>query len=407
MDKKYWLWLVMAFGAGNRRIWTLMEEIDTPEEAYNILKSGSLDSRLLEKEVNAIKTTHLKQAESLIEYCEQHKINITCFSDNDYPNSLKTIFNPPCVLFYLGNIAIAEETVSITVVGTRNPSQYSIEVAKRICADLAKIDVTIISGFAVGLDTVAHDTTLDNKGHTVAVLGCGLDVDYPRGRTGFKYAIASTGAVVTEYLPGTKPTPYNFPQRNRILSGLGKGTLVIEAGEGSGCLITAEYAIEQGREVFCIPPANIFDKRYSGAVRLLRDGAVSVYSYLDIVYEYYTVFTHKISMLKNPYESYADTPRNIFDTVKSERKPKKQNLAIDSKAENTEQVIENTSQNSYENLTDSQRKIVAVFGKNEEINVDEISDRSGLSISEILMELTELEIDGVVTALAGKQYRLS
>lgn len=403
MDKKYWLWLVMTFGAGNRRIWTLMEEIDTPEEAYKILKSGSLDEKLLEKEVNAIKTTHLKQAELLIEYCKQHNIGITCFSDEDYPNSLKTICNPPCVLFYLGNIGIAEETVSITVVGTRNPSEYSVEVAKRICADLAKIDVTIISGFAVGLDTVAHDTAIDNNGHTVAVLGCGLDVDYPKGRTGFKYAIASTGAVITEYLPGTKPTPYNFPQRNRILSGLGKGTLVIEAGEGSGCLITAQCAIEQGREVFCIPPANIFDKRYSGAVRLLRDGAVSVYSYLDIVYEYYTVFTHKISMLENPYESYADTPRNIFDTVKPEKKPKKQK--IESKTEKSEQ-IEDTTQD-YENLTDNQKKIVEVFGKEEEINVDEISYRSGLGISEILMELTELEIEGIVTALAGKQYRLS
>lgn len=208
------------------------------------------------------------------------------YDDENYPESLRQIYNPPIVLFYQGQLSVLSDYPALTVVGTRKPSSYSIRTADMLCRCLAKSGMLLVSGFAVGLDSVAHRAALLSGGKTVAVMGCGLDVPYPKPNASAKKYIMRNGLLLSEFLPGTEPSRQNFPMRNRILAGVSGGTLVIQAPIGSGALITAEQAMEQGKPVFCLPPADIFDNQYAGVVKYLREGAIPVFAPEDILQEY-------------------------------------------------------------------------------------------------------------------------
>lgn len=398
---KYWLWLVQAFGAGNHRLWEVLGNFVNPEQAYLALSSESADIALTPAEKQSISTTHISQSESVITYCGKKEIRIITYEDGEYPNRLKGIYNPPAVLFCMGSLDFVDDDVAITVVGTRKPSDYSIKVAKKISSDLVKVGVTIVSGFALGIDSMAHRSALELDGRTIAVLGCGIDYDYPRENSRVKEIIARRGAVISEFFPGTRPDGRNFPIRNRILSALSLGTLVIEADKKSGSLITAELALQQGRDVFCIPPADLFDSRYSGVVRLIRDGAVPVFSYLDIIYEYYENFSHKLNSI-NSDDIYSDKE----DSVLFEEKIIGQASAAEEKAPPEEKKPEPPKQVDYSDLSGEQTQIMRLFETCESISVDEIAAATDFDVSEILTTLTELELFGRIKALAGNRYSL-
>ena len=393
---RYWIWFVIAFGAGNPKIWSIIDRFEDVKTAYEALCSGSFKN-LTDKEKKNISVTHIEQCDSIIEYCEKRNYGIITYDHKDYPPMLKNIDNPPAVLFCMGDLNNVNSKIGITVVGTRKPSQYSVNVGDKICSELVKRGFSIISGFALGIDSVAHKAALKNHGCTVAVLGCGIDYDYPKPNSGAKSAVAKRGAVITEFLPGTRPDGKNFPIRNRIIAGLGIGTLVIEGAERSGSLITAEHAIEQGKELFCIPPADIFDKRYAGVIKYLREGAIPVFSHLDILYEYYTSYAHKIS---SPELMVEPSKSMIFDEEKKtiDRKQKKRTSAPEN--ENKDDRV-----TEYEGLSEEQMKIVE-FLKGGEKHADEISDMLGMDTFEVLSMLTELEMLGIVRALFGKKFVL-
>ncbi|MDE6149116.1 MAG: DNA-protecting protein DprA, partial [Ruminococcus sp.] len=172
---------------------------------------------------------------------------------------------------------------SIAIIGARDADDYAISATKRISAELSAKGITIISGFARGIDSAAHQAALSSSGQTIAVLGCGIDYDYPRNSRNFKEQIAQNGAVISEYFPSSAPLPENFKVRNRIVSGLSDGILVIQAGESSGTLNTASHGLTQGKDIFVMPPHDIFSKYYKGNIGLLRDGAIPVYSSNDIL----------------------------------------------------------------------------------------------------------------------------
>ncbi len=396
----YCLWLVMAFGVANIRIWSLIEHFGTPCEAFNALKSHS-DSLLTDKEKTAVKTTHMEQVEIVMENCSEKGISVISYYDENYPKQLKNIPNPPIVLFIKGDISVFSD-LCITVVGTREPSRYSLTVTEKICIELAKMGVVIVSGFALGVDSIAHRSAIVGGGKTIAVLGCGVDVDYPKENTKSKRVIQQRGIIISEFLPGTRPIPSNFPKRNRILSGLSMGTLVIEASETSGALITGESALEQGRDLFCIPPADIFDKRYQGVVKYLRDGAIPVFSHLDIIHEYYTAFTHKLCSISN--NDYFE-PVSESSVYMSEKKIKKREKVKDiSKPESkTEPEI---VQKDYTSLDEEQLEIVKILGDGTKY-IDEISILSGKSVQSLYLLLTDMEFDGIVQCLPGKAYKLT
>ena len=222
-------------------------------------------------------------AQQQIELAAKHECRLLTFWDADFPAILKKIYDPPVLLFVKGEIHAADAT-AMAVVGTRAPTAYGKLAAERLVAALIERRLTIVSGLARGIDTVAHQAAVKSGGRTLAVLGSGLDHIYPPENHRLAQEIAQHGAVISEYFFGTKPDAVNFPRRNRIISGLTFGTLVVEAGEESGALITAQNALEQGREVFAVP-GSIFSPKSHGPHRLIQDGAKLIMSVEDILTE--------------------------------------------------------------------------------------------------------------------------
>ncbi len=278
----YWLWLVMVMGFANKQTVPLLREHPDIIELYSLMQQPDC-TFLNERQKKHVRQNPLSKAKDILELCRKKEMQIITCQDALYPERLLQIYNPPAVLFCQGKPEVLRNPMPLTVVGTRHPSEYSIRTTKRLCSELAEAGCMLISGGALGLDSLAHQAALEQQKPTVSVMGCGLDCNYPKGTQAMKEEIKQNGVILSEYFPGMPPYSNNFPVRNRILSALSPAVLVTEANRGSGCMITANLACEQGKTVFCIPPADIYNKRYSGQAILLRDGAFCVCSAEDIL----------------------------------------------------------------------------------------------------------------------------
>lgn len=426
---EYWLWLVIVLGAGNPKIWDVISVTKNPERAFHVLQDETQRQRfnLNDVQKRAVCSTSMDKVKAVLENCESKNISVTYFGDDLYPSSLKSIYNPPSVLFYQGNIGILEEYPTLTVVGTRRPTEYSVRVTNWICSELAKAGVVIVSGFAIGIDSAAHRAAVLSRGRTVAVLGCGIDVDYPRDNASAKKYITRKGLLLTEFLPGTEPYPRNFPSRNRILSGISKSTLVAQAPERSGSLITANLALEQGKTVYCIPPADIFDNRYAGVVKYLRDGATPVFSHLDILNEYYAEFAHKLkpSILFENSDSVEDSvflgsddkdtkKGGMSSKKKKDLKNKKSSEEQNEKGDKEENLAvslepktdENRKIKDFSSLKGLELEIAVLLSQEHQMHIDTIVERLNANEDEVASSLTELSINGYVVRLKGQCYRI-
>ncbi len=407
MNKKYWIWLLLALKPANVRIWQILNGYDDIEDCYHGVISGRCNV-LTSKERAAFKVATLEKAEEIIKYCDNHGMKIITFDDEEeYPVRLREIYNPPSVLFCYGNLSSVNENITLAVVGTRNPSDYSIKIAEDICDRMVELGTVLVSGFAYGIDSIAHKSCLKRNSSTIAVLGCGLDYDYPEGNSKFKSIIAKRGAVVTEYFPGTKPYFDYFKQRNRIVTGLSQGLLIVQAGSRSGTLNSASHALSQGRDIFCVPPHDVYDDKYAGVVNLLRDGAIPVFSHLDLVYEYYENFSHKLNYVPSYKDPSVITRKDFFGENPDEIKvPKERKTAKKAVKSNKDDEVENyTIEIDTSNLEGMQKDIVTLL-KTGELRVDDLALRLDLDIGEILSTLSELEVEGIVKVLPGNKYTI-
>ena len=283
-ELKYWVAFSGIAGVGRVRISQLKEHFGSLQDAWKApegkLKQAGLDSR----NINALVSLRPRiSLDEEIEKLERYRVKPLVYDDPLYPARLKQIYDYPPVLYVRGNLPTEDEPC-LAIVGTRRPTIYGRQVTEGIVADLARSKITIVSGLARGIDSVAHRTTLDTGGRTIAVLGSGLDIVYPGENAKLAQAIMEQGALVSEYPLGVKPRAENFPLRNRIMSGLSLGVLVVEAGERSGALITAHQAAEQNREVFAIP-GSILSPASQGTNHLIQEGAKLVRNYADILQE--------------------------------------------------------------------------------------------------------------------------
>jgi len=283
-DLKYWVGLSRIPGIGRIKTSQLLAYFGTLENAWKAppseLKRAGLDSRSVEN-ITSLRARISPDAE--IDNLKRYKVKaITCESA-DYPQRLKEIYDYPSVLYARGNLPLEDEC-SLAVVGTRRPTAYGRQVTEEIVSDLARSGITIVSGLAKGIDSIAHRATLEANGKTVAVFGCGLDIVYPAENAKLAREIMEHGALVSEYPLGVKPKADNFPRRNRIMSGMSQGILVVEAGESSGAMITASQALEQNRDVFAVP-GSILSPASKGTNRLIQEGAKLVRSHVDILEE--------------------------------------------------------------------------------------------------------------------------
>lgn len=405
-----WLWLINCLGCGSKRIWEVVGRFGSVSEACAAMRDKNAGAEFLTaKERKSADSVDSSQIDELISYCEKGNIYILTYDDEKYPERLKSIFNPPAVLYCRGDMTCLENDFSISIVGTRHPSDYSIRLTNALSKELAKFGVVIISGFAVGIDIAANMSAINSGGKTIAVLGCGLDHNYPKENFAYRSEIEKNGLFISEYYPKMSGNPVSFPARNRILSGLSLGTIVIEAAEKSGALITANLALSQGKDIFAAAPHDLFDKRYGGNVRLIRDGAVCLCGLKDILYEYYENYGHKIASAAD------ELLMKLPETPEPKNVPAKNNFV---KPASGSQPANEPSEpkKRYEKPANEPLFDVSLLSEEEAavystiknsgtaMLADDIAEACGMDIADTLSILTDLEIEGAVTQKAGQKY---
>ena len=283
-NKKYWIWFSLIKGLGSKRKQKLLESYKTPEKIYKLTKkeliaTNGIGEKMVE---NILKSKDEDYLKKYILYMQKHNIDIININDENYPKILKEIYDPPISLYIKGNKNILNNT-SVAIIGCRQASQYGIKVAKYFGYNLAKNEVNVVSGLAKGIDSYAHIGSICANGKTIAVIGNGIDTIYPKENINIANKILEKGGtIISEYPLGTKPEKMNFPARNRIISGISKSVIVVEAKEKSGTLLTVDFALEQGRDVYVVP-GNINSINSIGTNELLKQGAKIITRYKDII----------------------------------------------------------------------------------------------------------------------------
>lgn len=396
-NARYLIWLQLTVGVG-KAIKPIIDYFDSAENLYN---SNYLQRKVCpnvtDKMLDAMESTPIEKADEIIAVCKQNGWDIITVDDENYPNKLKEIFDPPAVLYVDGKMPDVDKMLSIAVVGTRKPSNYAKSVARVISKGLARCNAVVISGGALGIDTSAHIGALECGGITVAVMGCGLGSNYLASNEDLRRRITEKGAVISEFPPFTPASRFTFPMRNRIISGLADGVFVAEAGTKSGSLITATFAVSQNRDMFATA-ASIFDKRFNGTNKLISDGAVPVVDVESII-SHYT-------------EKYATLDMSRLATVDEllNDEYKKRDLTPEQDEEITFENIEKHRKNRTQ-IDERSRQLVgdekSVFDAMDDDfkDVESIANIAQLDINSVLVALTMLELEGLCESGMGKRYR--
>lgn len=330
-----WLWLQDALGV-KARVDMILDYFESPGE---VRRAGEREWRLsgifTGKQIERMEKASFDRAKRIEEICFRNNWRIVTPNDEVYPSLLKRLDDRPLALFADGELQKSGEYVALAVVGSRSASQYGKTVAYGFCKQFAQAGALTVSGGALGIDSAAHRGAIDGGGKTIAFLGCGLGTDYLRANEELRLRITENGAVVTEFPPYTQPNRYSFPIRNRLISGMCHGTVVIEAGERSGSLITARYAAEQGRDVFAVP-GDIVSSSCTGANKLIHDGAQAVFSGIDVLEEYKYLYPDSIDLSRVGEMDLHNHTHADSAGAKMKSKPKSRPLNKDKKLPTTE-----------------------------------------------------------------------
>lgn len=394
---KYWVWLSEVKGLSNRSKLLLLEHFGTPEEIYYAAEDEyRLVEGFLPKQMELLADKSLSGVDKILGDCQRLGLRILTMQDADYPVRLRNIFEPPCLLYVKGQLPAFDEEAAVAMVGTRKATPYGIESAEKLAFGLAKQGALVVSGAAYGIDASAHRGALRAGARTVAVLGNGIDVVYPAGNEWLYRDIAASGALISEYPPGTSAEGWHFPIRNRIISGLCLATVVVEAPEErSGALITANTALEQGRDVFAVPGA-IDAPMSRGCNRLIADSAAGlVMDSWDILREYEAQYPHKLHCDR------VELPHTLGYQARSEEQAK-----AAAKEQEKEKLPALDLNDPGSALSDDQIDILRVL-RDGALQVDDVIEKTQLPTRRVLSALTVLEIDGYVRQGSGKHFALN
>ncbi|MBR5314304.1 MAG: DNA-processing protein DprA [Clostridia bacterium] len=356
-------------------------------------------------QVKALSDKNTSKAETIIRKCRMDNIGILPYNDEFFPSKLRVIKNPPVLLYYKGRLPLFDKEVCIGTVGTRTPSSYGCRCAYEIAFDLALSGAFVISGMAFGIDSVCHTAALDAGGKTVAVLGCGINVIYPKENTELYHRLATHGTIISEYPPDFGATRYTFPQRNRIISGLSLGTLIVEAQLKSGAMITAKTTLEQNRDLFAIP-GRLGEYNSIGPNSLIQMGAKAVANAYDILSEYEFLYPDKIH-LKTNNNSKKKNPYTINPETTVKKSPKTVLNTFSPTPENSEKTAEEEEKSNFDHLPEEQKNICLILSKSNPKSLEEIAEKTNISVSDIMSSLTILEIQGIVVAVPGGSFVLA
>ena len=385
---EHWIWLTTRQGLNKKTKYQLIRSLGDPKQVYDA--SCHELQEVTSKGMEALEEKDLTQAQQILAKCRNKGIKLLTIADPQYPQQLRGIWDPPLVLYYLGNLPDWNEKPVIGAVGTRSSSDYGLRAGEKLGYELSRGGAVVVSGMAEGVDAAVLKGVLSADGTPVVFLAGGVDVVYPVANSGLYRSVLTQGCVLSEYPPGTKHQKWNFPQRNRLISGISQGVLVVEAPEKSGALITARHALEQGREVYGVPsPSDQSSGRGSNA--LLKNGATMAQEAWDILEHY-----------QGSFRGLSKTCRNLEKQENaSENLPK------------AKKIIDNQGKQPYIDV----EKKPAVHSPAEQAIIDqlclgprltdEIINDCGLAKQEALAVMTMLEIRGLLRRLPGNLMTLN
>ncbi len=406
----HWIWLSTRPGMNDRQKKLVLDAFGDPEDAYCAeLPECSCLEGLNQEAVSALMDKQLTNAQTILRQCVDKGISLCTMQDTAYPNRLKHIADPPLVLYYKGQIPDMDHSPVIAVVGTRKASAYGMNVSRRIGYQITACGGIVVSGAAQGNDGMAMQGALLAGGCAVGVLGCGVDMVYPKSNRNLFADLERSGCLISEFPPETEPFRWNFPRRNRIISGMSNGVVVVEAPHGSGALITAKQALEQGRDVFCVP-GNVDLPTFEGSYELLRDGAMPVRNGWDVVSEYRSMYPGAVHPIGEQCSGLPLTGEDDFLPKVAEKthSPAKK---LTKHKEKDKLPIDNQTKQPYsdlkerlEKLPEQERQIALLL--TEERLVDDLIADTGLPAAKVGAALTMLEIKGIIKRLPGKHIVL-
>ena len=408
---KYWLWLTTRKGLGSRGALAALRYFGTPEAAFCADAAACEDIEGLQ-DASALLDKDMSEPERILSQCYQKNIHILTYADAAFPERLRNVEPPPLVLYYQGMLPAVDTEPVVAVVGTRKASAYGLLQAKQFGFQLGRTGMIVVSGGASGIDTLALRGALSAGNPVIAVLGCGVDVTYPAANRSLFEDIRRHGCLISEYPPGTPPRPGNFPVRNRILSGLSLGVVVVEAPKKSGALITADRALEQGRDVFALP-ANIGVPTCTGNLQLLKEGAILAEEAWDVVREY----TNRFPALATRQPGLRPMSLSVEETglagtdaeaeagivADSREMPEKSDRKEIDKPKDKPYI---DVQEILDKLSPDEQMIVRLL-QAEPVHTDRIIDETQLPAGRVSGALTMLELKGYVRRLPGNRFSLA
>lgn len=394
---KYWLWLTTRKGLLPRDAFAVLGRFGTPEAAY-FADPAEYDLMALSPQSKAaLMDKALGGAEGILADCDRLGIRVLTLQDAEYPERLFNIADPPAVLYVKGKTFAFDEEVAIAVVGTRKPSEYGKRMAGKLGLELSRAGALVISGMAEGLDAAALKGALQGGGPVVSVLGGGIDVIYPRQNQWLYRDVAAAGALISEYPPGTEPAGWHFPARNRILSGLTAGSVIVEGAVGSGALITLRAAVDQGREAFAVPGPADAPMSYGPNLLIQRGEAKLIMSAWDILSEFELRYPGRLQR-KAPLPQEEEAKR-LAVAPEPETPPKAPEKPKESERKRTVIGIKDTQ----ERFTDDERDILLALGE-KSLRADDIVEAAQIPARRVLSALTMLQVGGWVEEKPGKRF---
>ncbi len=439
----YWIWLAERLGAANKHAQELLKRFGSVFEIYRAdaeqLTGFDRDGN---EKFGVLADKKLDDAERILHVCDKQNIEIIPLDDERYPSRLRQIQDPPIVLYARGLMPQFDRLLCIGVVGTRKMSEYGCHSAYKISYGLASAGVITVSGMALGVDSISACAALAAGGHTVAVLGSGVDRPYPQRHRLLYEELVRRGTVLSEYSPGSAPTRYTFPQRNRIISGLCQGTFIVEGDFDSGAMITARDALVQGRELFALP-GNVGSPNSNGTNALIRDGAHPVLRAEDILNEFLPLYGKVTDQVRlaaakanceldpRVLQRYGTTPDFMIGKTESESRPTDNAVPAAQKIRRTGYAQKapapdndkkapapapeaeapkpvsarkpDGSEKIFETLDPNLRAIYAAMPDDEAVSTDALRVE-GIGVGDVIAGLTILELKGLVTGLPGGMF---
>ncbi len=446
-----WIWLAQKCGQASSELLTLIERNESIDAIYGADYEQYQNCGISERLSQLLCDKSLEEARRIVTYCQRAGVGVVCYDDDEFPSALRSLKNPPAVLYYIGRLPDFNKRLCVAIVGTRKMSEYGMKAAYKIAYEVASSGAIVVSGLALGIDGIASCAAVESGGTTVGVLGCGIDVVYPKEHSTLFNIVRQNGAIITEYPPATEPKAINFPIRNRIISGLCQGTAVIDADKSSGAMITAKNAIMQGRDIYAVP-GNIDADNTAGTNILIRDGAQAVLSGADIVKNYAYMYRSTLDIQKmNNSESHSDFNADAVSRMgvsvsyasslgrKTQEKKEQSYPSFGrkpvQKTNNAEQKLNkphpwygempsaekskaplkegkevkrearagDSSKEALAKLNEKQRRIFEEMPIDKAVTVDYLT-KTGFTLGEVISALTVLEIKGLISSLPGALY---